>query len=33
MAISTCLSPPTFECPRGFSDWFVIAKFNAKPRN
>lgn len=32
MAISNCLSP-TSENPREFSVWFVLAKFNANPRN
>jgi len=33
MAISNCLFTPTSENPGGFSVWFVLAKFSAKPRN
>ena len=33
MAISNCLFSPTYENPRGFSDWCVLAKLSAKPRN
>ncbi len=33
MAISNSLFSPTFENPRGFSAWCVLAKLSAKPRN
>ncbi len=33
MALSNCLFSPTSENPRGFSVWYVLAKFSANPRN
>ena len=32
MAISNCLFSPISINPRGFSVWFVLAKFSAKSR-
>ncbi len=33
MAISNCSFSSTFENPRGFLVWCVLAKLTAKPRN
>ncbi len=33
MAMSNCLFSPTYENPRGFSTWCVLAKLSAKPCN
>ena len=33
MAISNCLFSPTYENPRVFPVWCVLAKFSTNPRN